>query len=140
LKLNNALIGFHQSPSLINYIKNKHSEVDKPICHYNEHIDYLKNLQQSELGIIDFWKETLHRLDLRDFQLKELESCIEVGFSFENTLWFPTNNQLKEKYKLSFTGTVCSDNYDCYSSVLDEYASNGTKFVIGDEVYISKGR
>ena len=140
LKFNNALIGFHQSPPLISKLKIMNSTSSKPICYYEKQVKLLTELQRKKLGVESFWRETLQRLKVQDVQLKDLNDCIEVGFNFKNKLWLPNTEQLQTLFGLTYTGSLCNDTEGCYANILDNIAPSGTRFVIGDGIYISKGR
>jgi len=137
LKFNNALIGFHQSPPLISKLKTMNSTSKKPICYYEKQVQPLIELQRKTLGVESFWDETLERLKVTEVRIKDLGACIEVGFNFKNKLWIPTSSQLQTLFELSYTGSLCSDNKNCYSNILDRIAPAGTRFIVGEDVYIS---
>lgn len=135
-----ALIGFHQNPGMIQYFAQKHSDSSKPICYFENNIDYIYDLQKNQLGIEDFWLQTLSRIKEKDVRIHEKSSCLEVRFNFKNAVWFPTKNQLKELFNLEFSGTLCADKPSCYSRMIDLLLPADTSVIVGDKRYVSKGR
>ena len=87
-----------------------------------------------------FWRDVEKRLKLIKFQITDSSRCPGKIREFQNHMWLPTSTQLRELWGLQFDGSVCSDDYNRCTKRVDRRWRNGTRIVIGDEVYVSKGR
>jgi len=143
LKFNNEpLVGYHQNPHIIySLLKNTIpsqldfcTELKQQINEANE-LYSTKNLNQN------FWSSTLEKIEIEYFQPRKiLEKCPSANWQFKHELWFPNSKQLKELLGLKFEGAVCSDAPEVCKSKIDETWDEGLSFVVGDELYVSKGK
>lgn len=89
---------------------------------------------------LDFWKETEKRLNLTYFEVvTNPQACPSKKRIFENHMWFPTSKQLKELLGLKFEGNVCADSPKICQRRIDRRWKSGTRVVLGDTVYVSRG-
>lgn len=89
---------------------------------------------------LDFWLETEKRLIVSRYEIiKKGTECPWKVREFENYMWLPNSQQLKTLWGLKFNGKVCSDNPSRCKKRIDRWWKKGTKLVIGDDVYISRG-
>lgn len=138
---NKSVIGFHQNPLMINYIKETFSEFQQhEICYYSDNLEYIEKLHFEKLKNSEYWKTTLDKIELNDAGFVKKDDCIEVQFIFNNRLWLPTSNQLKSGMGLQFEGSICSDDPTCYQQTIDRSWDENTNIVVGEIVYTSKGR
>ena len=105
-----------------------------PELEYQRQIYGFQNLNE------DFWKETKKRLVLESYYiLDESYGCPKKHRTFKNQWWLPTSKQLQELWGLKFKGSVCADHFDNCKWAMDIFFDKGTRIVVGDEIYISKG-
>ncbi len=97
------------------------------------------NALQIKAGVNnDFWKEVLVKLGRSNFTVDyRVNECPWKIMEFEYSLWLPTSKQLRELYKLKFTGTVCADNFDACTKEIDSYGDKNVHYIIGNRPYIS---
>jgi len=132
-------IGFHQS--ILSYKNNIETlaKQDTQFCRWGYANKSLELLNKKNLNI-DFWQETMKRLKPEVEFTYEYRTCPMDIYNFENDWWFPTSKQLKNLWGLEFRGSVCADNYKACAFKIDQRWKKGTRIVIGDKVYTSKGK
>ncbi len=132
-----ARVGFHWNAMMIRHLYEKHATQNLEFCSEDD----AKQLYriQSEAGVnTNFWQETLKRLGNYVFTLSySLNRCPAKIMEFENTLWYPTSQQLRELYGLIFTGSVCADDFKSCAQWIDRNKEKGSGYVIGDTVYVA---
>lgn len=139
---NQPLIGFHWS-SIMDIEQYKRAGGDFLGCDDDVFDNYRreKKIYEKRNHNISFWKEVENKLVLKRYEIidRGKSACNGKEREFENNMWFPTSEQLREKLGLDFKGTVCADNYEECSQRIDLVAPIGISVVIGDKVYISRG-
>jgi len=136
---NDPIVGFHGNMQASRHYINNFAEKDTQYCNWL-YADAERKLMISSNLNPDFWTEQAKRLKPKvTFNYKEY-SCPRRNFNFDNDMWLPTSAQLKELWGLEFKGTVCADIIKKCRKKIDRFWKKGSRIVIGDEVYISKGR
>ncbi len=137
--IDKPLIAIHWGP-ILNFGQYKRARGHLNGCELNDLVAQVKLFEAKKLNQ-NFWHHTEKRLVLKHYELSDKpEQCPWKTREFENDFWLPTSKQLKEMWGLKFTGSVCADNISYCSNVINYRWPKGTRIVIGDEVYISKGR
>lgn len=134
----NPIIEFHGNiQSYSHYVENDAIK-DKEHCNWLYKRQLEKLLTQKNLNL-NFWKEQMKRLE-PDVSFEYIyRTCPKRHYNFKNNYWLPTSAQLRELWGLEFDGTVCADfPKDCKKRI-DYRWMKGTRVVIGDEVYTSRG-
>lgn len=140
--LDNPIIGYHQNAQIINSILNDGATKDMEFCEFlkTQVSGEKKVLERGKLNV-DYWKETLVRLELTYSKVHYFENqCPGLMITFKNELWLPTSKQLKDIIGLDVAGTVCADDYLKCSKRVNELWEKGTSIVIGDIAHISTGQ
>lgn len=133
------IIGFHWNP-VMNFDMLERYGGDLTYCDIEEPAR-LQAIYQTKGLNLDFFRETEKRLVVSHFEVvNKPQSCPWKVRHFENLFWLPTGTQLKELMGLEFNGSVCSDNFKECAKRIDRRWKKGTRIVVGDEVYISKGK
>ncbi len=136
--LDNPMIGFHWN-SFMNRSQFIRYGGDVTYCS-SVSIDNQKYLYGLAQLNQDFWKETEKRLVLEHYEIFPVTGACPLKIRrFKNYMWLPTSKQLKKLWGLEFSGRVCSDNIRACVRKVDRRWEKGTRIVIGDKVYISKG-
>lgn len=137
---NSPIVGFHWGPQMNKHLLERSAGHDLEQCSW-ENVVAIEKLYARKGLNANFWRETLTKLKLTNYAVdyKEAE-CPWHSKTFENHIWLPSSEQLRNNLKLSFLGSVCADNYDQCTRRADKRWKKGTRIVIGDEVYVSKGR
>jgi hypothetical protein len=132
------IIGFHWNAFMNNALAIEHG-ADLSLCSsmglsYQHQIYGFRGLNEN------FWKETQKRLVLESYHLSGKPSeCPKKLRTFKNQWWLPTSKQLKELWGLEFQGSVCADSFNSCKWMIDIFFDEGTRIVVGDEIYVSKG-
>lgn len=137
--LNDPLIGFHGNILSYQHYVTLLATENIEFCNWlyaNAHRDLLKRKNMNAL----FWEEQFLRLKPDVELVYPAEKCPRRTYNFENHMWLPTSDQLRLLFKLEFEGSVCADNPRLCKKRIDHKWKKGTRIVIGDEVYISKGK
>lgn len=133
------LIGFHWN-SYMNRAQMIRYGGDVSLC-TSKGIDNQKYLYDLKKLNLDFWKEIERRLVLERFQVvPKTNACPWKHREFKNRMWLPTSDQLKNLWGLQFDGSVCADNIEYCQKKIDGRWKAGSRIVVGDEVYVSKGQ
>ncbi len=136
----NPIIGFHWNAMMIESLYKRHGRKDLEYCTHQDSKE-LYNLHVRSQVTPKFWQETFSRLGHSHFSLDyKVDECPWKKMAFENHLWLPTSEQLRNLWGLKFSGSVCADNFNVCKEKIDVRWAKGTRIVVGDEVYISKGR
>lgn len=137
--VNEPIIGFHWN-SLMTFDLTRRYGGDLTLCNLKEVEDQKALLLSKDMNI-DFWKQTEKRLVLEHYEvIPKTGGCPWKRRRFKNNMWLPTSKQLRSLSGLTFTGSVCSDDFDKCTKKIDRTWKKGIRIVVGDEVYISKGR
>ncbi len=128
----NAVIGFHQNPTMIDFFRNEYSTQDRPLCFYEDNLSFISNLHKRKLGHDKFWRTVLDQLNLVDVEIVEKDSCSETGFRFAHDLWIPSSVTLRSEYGLKFKGSVCVDSKKCRKKLSDVLVSKGVNYIIDE--------
>lgn len=139
IHFNDSLIGYHQSPQMLQFLFNNQRPIDEKLCKYTELVDFLTSLHSDKLERSTFWADTLEMLNLQKTQFLVGGNCTEIGVKFKYQMWFPNSNQLASLFKSPTTGQLCSDSEKCWKNKIDVLFPKGTKVVVGTQNYISKG-
>lgn len=133
------IIGFHRN-SFMNRAQMIRYGGDVSNCS-NKGIKNQQYLHELRGLNTEFWKETEKRLSLVSYQVvPKGKSCPWKRRKFRNYMWLPTSKQLRELWGLKFQGEVCADEIAFCRRRIDARWKKGTRIVLGDEIYISKGR
>jgi len=136
--VDDPFIGFHQSiQSYKNNIETL-AKQDTQFCKWGYATKFLALLNKRKLNI-NFWQETMKRLKPKVEFTYEYRTCPMDIYNFENEWWLPTSKQLKNLWGLEFLGAVCADDYKACANKVDKRWKKGTRLVIREKVYISKG-
>lgn len=135
---NKPIIGFHGNILSYRYYVDSLAVRDKNKCgwRYAEETEIL--LAEKSLNKF-FWREQMKRLNPDVTFNYKLLGCPEMIDNFENQMWLPTSQQLRELYGLEFSGEVCSDHLKSCAKRINKLWPKGTRIVVGDAVYTSKG-
>jgi len=138
--IENPIVGFHWSAMLTEHIMRENLQDNIDHCSFSDSKELIK-LQERGGTNPNNWRETLKQLgvDYSEYRLDK-DGCPEIKIKFENEYWLPTSKQLREVYLLDFEGGVCADNIDTCAKTIDGIWAKGSRIVVGDEVYVSKGR
>lgn len=135
---NNPIIGFHWSP-ILDYEQYKIRNDNVLHCKFPSRDQQLKLYKRNNLNP-HFWKEIENRLDLQYYELvPKTGQCPWKRRKFRNHIWLPTSEQLRDLWKLKFRGSVCADYFERCKKQIDRRLEKGTRIVIGDVTYVSKG-
>ena len=134
------LIGFHGN-TVANF-----TYVEELTGNYEDYCNVRHSLHtqiflQETIGRVDFWKQHLDRLivqkvDYKNINLSGGMTCKLVDIQTKHEMWYPTSKQLRKLFGITFTGSVCSDDFACYDTRLTNEQSNNETFVVGDKIYI----
>jgi|GEM_PF-3492454 len=138
LRFENALIGFHQNPIIIDELNKMHSEVYKPVCDYGDNLEYISRVYNS-YPRNNIPTSTLERLGISGVEIEVKSNCNQIGFRFVHQFWFPTSEQLRDVFGFEFAGDVCADNIKCYTKVIDSLFPEKASVLVGDDIYFSNG-
>jgi len=133
---NEPLIGFHWNQiSIDDYLKDNANR-DLEYCDFEVGNDILELWKTAKVNP-DFWKETEKRLGQPRYNIKYRENdCPYASIrSYEKILWFPTEKQLRELFRLKFSGNLCADNSDCYTDKIFGLWKRSDNYVVGDLNY-----
>lgn len=134
------LIGYHWNPLIIAEYLGKYYDRDIEYCDAVGDVELRQLLKQTNKNT-EFWKIVLERLELTEFEAVYVEgSCPKRIDEYKYQLWFPTSEQLRNLAGLTFSGSVCADNYDVCTEKIDHIWPKGRTFLIGDRSYVSQGR
>jgi len=86
----------------------------------------------------EFWKEQVKRMKPKVNIDYDLHPCPSVSYEFENRMWYPTSDQIRNLYGLKFSGKVCADEPKCFKRKIALREFLGERIVIGDDVYVSR--
>jgi hypothetical protein len=133
------LIGFHWNAMMIEYLMRENAKYDLEYCSFSDS-KKLNELQRKSRVNNEFWKKVMVKLGRSDFTVDyRANECPWKIMKFENDFWFPTSKQLRNEYNLKFKGSVCADDYNSCTKVIDSLWPKGHRFVIGDRLYVSHG-
>jgi hypothetical protein len=136
--IDSPLIGFNRSPAM-DYSRYVKSGTDMPTCNLISVENQRKLIEARNLNA-DFWKETEARLILYRFIVGDTpKNCHVTVRKFENQIWLPNSQQLRDLWGLEFEGSVCADDFEQCKKKIDNHWLKGTRIVVTDEVYTSKG-
>jgi len=133
------LIGFHWNPIMLLTLMEEHARQDLQFCDRRTS-DGQRKLYMKTGHNIEFWQQTLIRLELLDYKIEyRPQKCPRNEITFYSRIWLPTSQQLRDLYKLEFTGSVCADDYEACVRRVNSRWKKGTRIVIGDVTYVSNG-
>lgn len=136
---NSPMIGFHGNFSSYRSYIEASNLPDSRYCNW-KYEDEFQNLLSTKNLRSDFWMEQTARLKPKvEFELRPKE-CPWRHYNFENHMWLPTSQQLRELWGLKFSGSVCADDFEACTNRVNQSWDKGTRIVIGNRVYISKGQ
>jgi len=136
--LDRPIVGFHWN-TLMNMEQMERNGGDLSNCDLTSVAQQREIYEHKNLNT-DFWKETEKRLNLTYFEVIENpDGCPFKKRVFENYMWFPTSMQLGNLLNLKFKGGVCSDSPKICQRRIDRRWKSGTRVIIGDDLYVSKG-
>jgi len=135
--VNEPIIGFHGNALLHHAVLERYRTVPASEC-YNSEAPKLLKLYSRIKANSNFWKEQEKRLIVP--KITEFKNgCPYYRYEFAHKYWYPTSDQLENLMGIKFSGSLCADNPACIKARLIRKGRKGTSFVVGDEVYISKG-
>ena len=132
------IIAFHGNIQSYRYFTEKLAIKNKQFCNWAHELHLKKVLSQKGLNT-DFWKEQMKRLKPNVSFKYDAGKCPKRDYNFENNYWLPTSTQLRELWGLEFDGELCADYLKDCKKRIDYHWLKGTRVVLGDEVYTSKG-
>ena len=136
---NRPLIGYHWN-SIMTFDQKTRYGGSLEYCDLTN-VEKQVQLLESKNMNVEYWRETEKRLNLKFYKVvPKIDRCSWKRRAFENRMWLPTSEQLRNIMKLKFTGKVCADIFQECSRRIDRRWPKGTRLVVGDEIYISKGR
>lgn len=136
----NPLVGFHWNAMMSEYLMRKKAEKDVEFCTFSDSED-LSKLQYDAGVNNEFWLKTFDKLGRYKYKIEyRANECPLRSMRFQNQMWLPTSNQLRELYQLEFTGPVCADDYEACKKKIDRRWKQGKRLMVGDIIYISKGQ
>lgn len=136
---NTPIIGFHWN-STMNFDMLRRYGGDLRLCDLTT-VERQKSLLSTKGMNVDFWKETEKRLVLEHYEIVPRGyACPWKRREFKNHMWLPTSEQLRNLWGLEFKGSVCADDFQRCTWKIDRRWKKGTRIVVGDEVYISRGQ
>ena len=136
--IDDPIIGFHQNILSSRYAVKSYAGDYNKYCNWLYARETEQSYSSSGHNVL-FWQETMKRLKPEfsfDYAPKK---CPKTKYVFENQLWLPASDQLSELLGLKFSGSVCADDFEKCKKKVDRSWGVGTRIVIGDEIYISKG-
>jgi len=133
------MIGFHGNIQSYSFYVQKLAKNNTSYCKWGYVEKQVSILESAGLNT-DFWTEQMLRLKPDITFHYEDKKCPSREYNFKNKLWLPTGKQLRDLWGLKFEGSVCADDFDLCKKKIDYRWKKGTRVVVGDEVYISKGR
>ncbi len=134
---NFPLIGFHT-----NILADEHYIKDLAVknvekCNWNRSRKTEAQYRWNEINS-EFWKEQVKRMKPKVKIDYDFHPCPSVSYEFENRMWYPTSDQIRNLYGLDFSGTVCADDPKCFKRKIARREFLGGRIVIGDDVYVSR--
>jgi len=130
---NEPLIGFHGNIISYRHFVENQTEVDGRFCNwfYAKEVEKLYELKKLN---IDFWEDQMVRLKPSIFLLERSGECPYIVYNFENDIWLPTSEQLKELWGLKFVGSVCADSIKSCKTKVNLHWPEGKRIIIGDSL------
>lgn len=136
---NYPIIAFHGNTLSYRHYVNTTPGLDRRYCNWEYALKMESLYSESNLNAL-FWEEQIKRLKPNvTFEIRKGE-CPWRKYNFENSFWLPDSKQLKKLWGIKFSGKVCADKAKLCKKKIDENWASGTRVVIGDVVYTSKGR
>ena len=138
--IGSPLIAVHRNP----WITHSISQIDNADiihnCNSNTYDKYIAFI--NKVGISkEYNPELLRRLELIGASYKiNAFGCPFPYLKFKNQQWLLNSAQIEKFFNIEFSGTVCADNPNKCKTVIDSRWKYGTRVIIGNEVYVSKGR
>ncbi len=133
------IIGLHGNDFSYRHYVSELASKNRNFCNWSYSYQ-IENQLISKSMRTDFWKEQMKRLKPSVEFKYDNQSCPWRLYNFENHMWLPTSQQLRKLWGLKFSGSVCADDFEKCTSRINQRWRKGTRIVIGDEVYVSKGR
>lgn len=135
----NPIIGFHGNISSYRSFVESRFKGNTSFCNWNYEERFQELLQTNKVNL-HFWGEQMKRLNPKvTFEVRQGD-CPKIQYNFENHMWLPTSEQLMKLFNLEFKGVVCADNPRKCKKRIDDRWAQGTRIVIGDIVYVSRGK
>lgn len=135
---NEPIIGFHWNAAMLEALMKEQYSSEFKHCSFSDTYVSL-DLQEGSGVNSQFWKAVKEKLGANGSEYKlDPKGCPLIKVKFENAFWLPDSNSLRNQYGLDFTGKVCADEPKKCMERIDRDWREGTRIVIGNEIYISK--
>lgn len=137
--VNNPIIAFHGNTFSYRYFVEAYAEKNTEYCNWL-YADEMSHLYEQKGLNKHFWKTQMSILKPKVSFIYKAGKCPLRVYNFENSFWLPTSEQLKKGLGLEFTGSVCADDFYSCTLKINTRWRIGTRVVVGDKIYISKGQ
>lgn len=128
-----AIVGFHLNDFAFQALALEHN-IPGRVCSA-ERLPLLNEMYLAKGLNPSFSEESVRRLRLVDYQPVRIRTgCMSQETATEFLAWFPTSDQLRSLWNLTFTGSVCADSAECISSDIKRLVGPGKRIVVGDTV------
>lgn len=138
--VNAPIIGMHGNPHILRLIKKDFHPRKNGNC-LTTSSDNIQKLQERN-GVPNSFN--LHQISVLEVTNVKLDTvirgCQTKKVEFKNHMWVPNSDQLRSVMNIDFTGQVCADDIEECQKRIDLRWEVGTRIVLVDNVYISKGR
>lgn len=138
---NYPIIGFHWNVPIIGDLyESKYGSKKGSYC-LNEHRRKVMDFQLKTGFKEEFYTELKNKiqLEITNREYNQNNNCYSPNIMAKNSFWLPNSQQLSTFIDFNFSGKVCSDEPVLCKQKIDQRWKQGTRIIIGDELYVSKG-